>query len=398
MSLPTRRIAFVCAAIALEHCVLPEVALERVEQASPAEAQNVSSDGNSGSTVVSGSTDGGRDAPASAGSSGVSGSGSVDAAGATPPGGGASPPTAGASEPETSPTASAGNAATTTVSSGTAGSSGAMPDDASGTDALSAGTAAAAAMTANTSSCGPEVKTSARELGDPMIFGPFTPAHVEATGPASASWIFYPAELNESSQGHPIFQWSPGAGTGPSNYTAHLNLLASHGFVVISQASTENGKQALDWLLSENTKAGSMWYQKLDTKRVGRGGHSMGSLQTLSEANDDRLSLYVLVCGGCQSGSGGCGASAIDDPAIFLGGQGLGDTINFEGDYAEVSGPTVFVRRTSTDHIACARDNLAPWVAFMRWHLCGEEKWKKEFEAGGAYCTGDWAACETKNL
>ena len=202
-------------------------------------------------------------------------------------------------------------------------------------------------------------------------------------------------ELGKDGMKHPVFQWGPGAGTGPAEYLDHLNLLASHGFVIISQASTQSGKGALDWILAENEKEGSMWSGKLDPMRVGRGGHSMGALQSMSEADDDRLILYVLVCGGA---GGGGGADAIDNPAIFLGGEGLGDTTNFEPDYAEVTGPAVFIRHKDTDHIYCARDNLGPWVAFMRWNFCGEDKWKKEFEPGGYYCMGEWAECETKNL
>jgi hypothetical protein len=237
--------------------------------------------------------------------------------------------------------------------------------------------------------------TSAADLGNPMMPGPFTPAHVERTGPSGSSWIYHPEELGKDGLKHPVFQWGPGAGTGPADYLDHLNLLASHGFVIISQASTQSGKAALTWILAENEKEGSMWYGKLDSMRVGRGGHSMGALQSMSEADDDRLMLYVLVCGGA---GGGGGADKIDNATIFLGGEGLGDTRNFEGDYAEVTGPTVFIRHTDTDHIYCARDYLGPWVAFMRWQFCGEEKWKKEFEPGGTYCMGEWAACETKNL
>jgi hypothetical protein len=42
---------------------------------------------------------------------------------------------------------------------------------------------------------------------------------------------------------------------------------------------------------------------------------------------------------------------------------------------------------------------MGPWVAMMRWHLCGEEaKWKKEFMEGGTYCKAPWEACKTKGL
>jgi hypothetical protein len=313
--------------------------------------------------------------------------------------------------------AGAGAGGALATGGGSGGAAGMAGVGASGTDAPTAGTDAPPAGGAGgdpgaagagsgagsggatataSSSCGPETTVTAADLGNPDNLGPFTPMHVERTGPGGSSWIYYPEALGEGGLKHPVFQWGPGAGTGPSNYLDHLNLLASHGFVIISQASTQSGKQALDWILAENEKSGSMWYQKLDPDRVARGGHSMGALQSFSESNDPRLKLAVLVCGGANGGSG---AGNMSYPTLFLGGQGEGGTINFAGDYAEVTGLSVFVTHGSTDHIYCARDNLGPWVAFMRWQLCGEEdKWKKEFAPGGTYCQGEWQACMTKNF
>jgi hypothetical protein len=244
-------------------------------------------------------------------------------------------------------------------------------------------------------SCGPENMNSPVDLGDPMKLGPWTPKIVQNTGPSGMSWIFYPDMIGMGGLKHPVFDWGPGAGTGPDAYMDHLNLLASQGFVVISQSSTLSGKDALDWILKENETSGSMWYQKLDTNRVSRGGHSMGALQSMSESADPRLKLTVLVCGGA-SGSGG--ANNINYPSIFLGGEGEAGTTNFQGDYAQVTGLSIFVTKTNTDHIYCARNNLAPWVAFMRWQLCGEDKWKKEFMPDGTYCKSPWLACMTKNF
>jgi len=155
-------------------------------------------------------------------------------------------------------------------------------------------------------------------------------------------------------------------------------------------------KASLDWILAENDKPDSVFYQKLDPNRVGTGGHSLGALETFQVAADPRLKLYVLVCGGAN---GGTGAADIHGPSIFLGGEGEGGTANFAGDYAEVTkAPSVFVTKTNTDHIYCARNNLAPWVAFMRWNFCGEEKYKAEFMPDGTYCKAPWLACMTKGL
>jgi dienelactone hydrolase len=142
---------------------------------------------------------------------------------------------------------------------------------------------------------------------------------------------------------------------------------------------------------------GSTFYQKLDPKRVGIGGHSLGALETFQSASDPRAGLYVLVCGGSTSGT--TGAANIHGPSIFLGGEGESGTTNFANDYKAITkAPSVFVTKTSTDHIYCARNNLAPWVAFMRWQLCGEDKWKKEFAADGTYCKSPWLACQSKGF
>jgi hypothetical protein len=249
---------------------------------------------------------------------------------------------------------------------------------------------------AGAGSCGPEITTAAAELGDIKKPGPWKPARVERTGPSGSSWVVYPEGFGKDGMKHPVFQWGPGAGTNPVDYVDHLSLLASHGFVIISQSSQQSGKGALDWILKQNETQGSMWFGKIDTNRVGRGGHSMGALQSMSQADDDRLKLTVLVCGGA---GGGGGAANIDYPSIFLGGGTDIGTPRFSGDFAEVKGPSVFVTHSTSGHIPCARDNLGPWVAFMRWQFCGEEaKWKKEFMPGGTYCKAPWDACKTKNL
>jgi hypothetical protein len=264
---------------------------------------------------------------------------------------------------------------------------------AAGSSAGAAGGGAATGTGMGGGKCGPPNMNAPAMLDKE---GPWKPMHVQNTGPSGQSWIFFPADLGKDGMKHPVFDWGPGAGTGPSEYTDHLNLVASQGFVVISQASTNSGKAALDWILAENEKSGSMWYQKLDTTRVGRGGHSMGALQSFSEAADPRLTLYVLVCGG---GNGTGGAANIHAPSIFLGGEGEGGTQNFEGDYAAIkTAPSYFVTKTMTDHIYCARNNLQPWIAFMRMTWCGDMQYQAELLDGGTFCKAPWLACKSKNL
>jgi hypothetical protein len=265
-------------------------------------------------------------------------------------------------------------------------------DAASGGD--SAGTTDAAGSTTGSSGiCGPPATNLEMD-------GPFTPTHITNGGPSGSSWVFFPMELGMNGMVHPVFNWGPGAGTGPDSYLDHLNRVSSYGFVVISQTSSGDGsaeKAALDWMLAQNDMSGSMFYHKLDPTRVGAGGHSLGALTTFAMAADPRLTLYVFVCGG--SGSGTTGAANVHGPAVFLGGDSDPGTPNFDPDYAAVPTAAAFVIKTGTDHIYCARNNLAPWVGFMRWQWCGETQWKPDFLTGGTWCTDPWqTSCQSKGF
>ena len=359
----------------------------------------------------------GSDTPSTGGAAtGIGGAGApAGAAGVSAGSGGTiTTPTAGAGGRSASPSAGTGASGTAPAAGGAGGTN----SGTGGTTALAGapatgGTSATAGQPATggagpmggagtggpvaAGSCGPATTVSAAELGNVMMKGPWTPAMKANSGPSGSSTLFYPMDLGKDGVLHPVFHWGCGAGSQPSQYADHLNQLASHGIVVIANASGSGpGKASLDWILAENDKMGSMFYKKLDPNRVGTGGHSLGALETFEFADDPRLKLYVLVCGGAN---GGTGAADIHGPSIFLGGEGEGGTTNFQGDYAEVTkAPSVFVTKTSTDHIACARNNLAPWVAFMRWNFCGEEKYKAEFMPDGTYCKAPWLACKTKGL
>jgi hypothetical protein len=335
----------------------------------------------------------------------------VSAAGAgriaTPSGGTggiATTPTAGTGTGITSPASGSGGSMITgaggMAAAGGAAASGGSTAGTGGGAAPVAGAGGGGGPVGAPGSCGPESTISAENLGDPKMLGPWMPTMKAATGPTGASTLFYPMDLGKGGVLHPVFHWGCGAGSQPSQYADHLNLLASYGIVVIANASgSMPAKASLDWMAAENDKMGSMFYKKLDTTRMGIGGHSLGALETMGSASDPRIGLYVLVCGGCMSGKGGCGAANIHAPSIFLGGEGESGTMNFEGDYAEVTkASSIFITKTSTDHIYCARNNLAPWVAFMRWNFCGEDKWKKEFAPDGTYCKAPWLACKTKGL
>jgi hypothetical protein len=347
--------------------------------------------GSGGTVSTAGTTTGGSAGMVTTPTSGTGAAGKPAASGT-----GGTTPAAGGSG------ANSGGAGSTAPTAGTMAASGGTMAATGGTMAAAGGSGATGAAgggaTPAAGSCGPETMLAPADLGDPMKKGPWATAMKASSGPMGGSTLFYPMDLGKDGVLHPVFHWGCGAGSQPSQYADHLTLLASHGIVVIANPSgSMPAKASLDWMLAENDKMGSMFYKKLDPNRVGTGGHSLGALETFQAADDPRLKLYILVCGG--SGSGTTGAANIHGPSIFLGGEGEGGTTNFQADYMAITkAPSVFVTKTDTDHIYCARNNLAPWVAFMRWNFCGEDKWKKEFMPGGTYCKAPWLACMTKGF
>ena len=219
--------------------------------------------------------------------------------------------------------------------------------------------------------------------------GPFETVIEMNVGP-NRGWVVRPKDLGKDGLKHPIFTWGAGAGTNASNYRDHLTRIASHGFVVEGHASNGNGSDhrgAIDWLVKQNDDASSPYYQKLDTTKIASGGHSQGSISTFAMADDPRLSTTIHVAGGSFDGNG---SNKLRKPAAMI--LGKNDTLATgygERDYMRSQVPTFLTVMDGVDHIMAARQGLAPIVAWLRWHLGGEEERKAQFVGASCeFCQG----------
>lgn len=227
--------------------------------------------------------------------------------------------------------------------------------------------------------------------------GPFKVTIEQGVGP-NKGWIARPANLGQDGVKHPIFTWGCGGGSQPSQYRDHLNRLASHGFIVEAHVSTgelKDHKSIIDWLISENGRAGSPYYQKLDTSKIAAGGHSMGSIATFEIAPDPRLTTTIHVAGGSFDGNG---YKKWNKPvAIIAGEKDNLATGNATRDYERATVPAWFTLMTGVDHIMAAREGLAPMVAWLRWHLAGETERKAMFIGPNCdFCSGKFKS-QSKN-
>lgn len=233
--------------------------------------------------------------------------------------------------------------------------------------------------------------------------------------------LAYPKRLTDNpDQKHAIVVWGPGGGTKPSAYEGMIRRLASHGFVVVAlKESPGNATQAikaLDWLDGLNKDSNSPLFGKLDMNTVGCSGHSMGGLESEQALIKDRRVLTAFLNNSGDWGGAGAMKVATDRTIAILYGEGGMERGNAENDYnnANVKAPACLIQMTGGKGTECYEvapgrrecgyghgsgswDGMAATVAWMRWHLGGEE-WRKADFVGtsGKYIDGNIAGHDGK--
>jgi hypothetical protein len=244
--------------------------------------------------------------------------------------------------------------------------------------------------------------TSVGTLPPVTDVGKAGPYAVTTDGKAGAnSTVWRPTDLGKDGVKHPIFVWGTGSTALPSRYQDHFTHVASHGFVVISPNSSSVTeallKASLDWIIAQNTAAGSPYEGKLNTAKVAMGGHSLGSIGTFNaEATETRLTTTIHIAGGSFDAMG---SSKVKTPTAYICGAN-GDIAlpQCQVDFQNVkTQPTFYSELQGIDHVGAARSALPGITAWLRWHLAGETNRKAEFTPpAGQFAQGIWKS-QVKN-
>ena len=217
--------------------------------------------------------------------------------------------------------------------------------------------------------------------------------------------LAYPKRLTDNpDQKHAVVVWGPGGGTKPSAYEGMIRRLASHGFVVVAlKESPGNATQAikaLDWLDGLNKDSNSPLFGKLDMNTVGCSGHSMGGLESEQAVIKDKRVLTAFLNNSGDWGGAGANKVATDRSIAILYGEVGMEKDNARNDYNNpgVRAPACLIEMTGGPrnseggygHGSGSWDGMAATVAWMRWHLGGEE-WRKADFVGtsGKYIDGN---------
>ncbi len=239
---------------------------------------------------------------------------------------------------------------------------------------------------------------------DPGVAGPFTPTTTSGTGPSGNYTAIYPKELGQGGVKNPIVIWGDGATLTPASYVTLLDHIASHGFAILAYKATPQGSDmtsAIDWMISEAARQGSIYYGKLDTTKIAAMGHSAGSLATFAIANDPRLTTTMHLDGGTMSPH--TDEKNLTKPAAFIcgdsGGNGLtvGDLArpNCDVDFMNATTPVWYGDVIGAAHLTVTGTSatdpklkafLTATAAWLRWQLAADQTMKAFFVPSGT-CT-----------
>lgn len=159
--------------------------------------------------------------------------------------------------------------------------------------------------------------------------------------------IYRPSELGGAEK-FPIFVWGNGGCSldGTSNRSAMVEI-ASHGYVVVADGTPgsddsrdSSGEPLLayaQWLIEENDKPCSVFYQSMETTKVGANGFSCGGLMATDTAGDPRIATWGHTSSGLFSANQSL-YDSIHTPVLIL--TGSDDELAQENglrDYTDIS-------------------------------------------------------------
>jgi hypothetical protein len=320
-------------------------------------------------------------------------------------------------------TTGGGGTSATGGSSTTGGTSGGGGTSAGGTSGgASAGTAGMTAEggTAGTSAGAGGVATAGAggSGGSPLppvtdyaAPGPFKTSTQGNTGPDGSYTIIRPATLGEKGFLHAPITFGPGTGMQVSQLSGLLERFASHGFVVIGRQLTGGPGDAvtrmrmtagLDWIIAQNTTAGSPFEGKLDVKRAVAMGYSVGGTGAVEIGGHEAIATVVSIHGHQAKGD-------LHGPLLLIGGTDdkMGDGQSWLAPTYESSEVQTFfslVVGANHGYIQGTVDGVPggvetpAMIAWLRYWIYADQGAKNYFYGDDCVmCRSPWTMAQRKN-
>ncbi len=376
--------------------------------------------GSGGQPATGGSTP---TAGKSAGSGGVATGGSASATGGAT--GGSVSPTGGTATGGSSAGAGAGaggrasaggSGGLTGGSAGNGNAGGSSGAGASSGGAAASGAGSGGAPTAGEGGSGGSVGGGAggsplAPVTDYSAPGPFKTSTQAGTGPDGTYTVIRPATLGEKGFLHAPITFGPGTGMEVSQLSGLLERFASHGFVVIGRQLTGGPRDAvtrmrmtagLDWIIAQNSVAGSVFEGKLDVKRAVAMGYSVGGTGAVEIGGHEAIATVVSIHGHQAKGD-------LRGPLLLIGGTDdvMGDDRSWLAPtYEDSQVQTFFGTVVGANHgYIQGTVNGVPggvetpaMIAWLRYWIYNDQDAKKYFYGDDCVmCSSPWTDPKRKN-
>jgi hypothetical protein len=303
--------------------------------------------------------------------------------------------------------------------SGNGGTSGAGSEQAGGpssevanTETAEPGASGETSASAGTSSGeGSDAPSPLPPTDDYSDFGPFETTSQANTGPDGTYTIVRPQTLGTDGFLHAPITFGPGTGMQVSQMMGLLERIASHGFVIIGR-QLEGGPGdpltrmrmigGLDWIIAQNTTAGSVFEGKLDVEHAVAMGYSVGGTGAVEIGGHEAIATVVSIHGHGAEGE-------LRGPLLLMGGT---DDVMGSGEswltptYEASQTATFFSLVVGADHGYIQGTHAGvpggvetpAMIAWLRYWIYNDQVAQRYFEGDDCVmCDAPWANPQRKN-
>ncbi len=171
--------------------------------------------------------------------------------------------------------------------------------------------------------------------------------------------VYYPDNIDVVSKPYPVISWANGTMVTSGFYDKLLIEIAKGGYIVVAcdeSMSADGTAQiaSIDFILSKNNDKNDIFYNKIDTNKIGVIGHSQGGRSSVNAAqNDSRIDCVVSIAGSNFDYE----VEGLKTPTLFF--AGTSDMIVspkqwIEPAYDIAKGPAVYASLNGGIHTTCS--------------------------------------------
>ena len=219
--------------------------------------------------------------------------------------------------------------------------------------------------------------------------------------------VYYPDNIQYATKPYPVIAWANGTMVTAGFYDKLLVEIAKGGYIVVAcdeSMSADGTAQiaSIDFILDKNNDSNDIFYNKIDTNKIGVIGHSQGGRSSVNAAvADSRIDCVISIAGSNYTSE----VEPLNTPTFFI--AGTSDLIVLPSQwivpaYETAKGPTVYASLNKGIHTTCSTNPEKYSAYILDWfdHWLKNDKTAiNTFKDGGKLSNDSaWVDFRCKNL